>query len=287
MRKQKNRDRRKTENPGTAKHSYAREDSVFSGLGIMIRLAHPKVPGGGNLYFTRQHLKPLLYRVPFATLLFLLVTSDTYFPYIVQGSIGPSMLPTIQYIGDLWLIETWAWRRLFGLQVDLSIGDVVIWNDPTTQRVSCKRIIGLGGDTVKRFGQYVHLYRDREDFGIAIPADVKSQKISSNWDFAQNTEGENIDRTISIPPGHVWMEGDCPPFSLDSRHYGFIPEGWIIGRLLYRVWPLVKTDENGKNIPSRVAQQRPIPFSSKYDYLGWRFNFHKVPKQSKGDTPPS
>mmetsp|Transcript_20106 Transcript_20106/g.49356 ORF Transcript_20106/g.49356 Transcript_20106/m.49356 type:complete len:283 (+) Transcript_20106:123-971(+) len=238
MRKQKNRERRQTVNPNAnTKHTFAKEESLFSALVNRIRFAHPKVPAGGNLYFTRQHLKPLLYRVPFATILFLLVTNDEYFPYIIQGSIGPSMLPTIQYIGDLWLIETWAWHRLSGLQVDLSVGDVVVWKDPTTQRVS------------------------------------------------ENSEGNNIDRTVIIPPDHVWVEGDCPPFSLDSRHYGFIPKDWIKGRLLYRVWPLLKTDEEDNQIPFRVTQQRPIPFSSIDDYLGWRFNFHKVSKkQSKGDA---
>jgi len=286
MRKQKNRERRQTVNPNAnTKHTFAKEESLFSALVNRIRFAHPKVPAGGNLYFTRQHLKPLLYRVPFATILFLLVTNDEYFPYIIQGSIGPSMLPTIQYIGDLWLIETWAWHRLSGLQVDLSVGDVVVWKDPTTQRVSCKRIIGLEGDMVKRFGQYVHLYKDREDLGIGAPKPLKTQKISSDWDSPENSEGNNIDRTVIIPPDHVWVEGDCPPFSLDSRHYGFIPKDWIKGRLLYRVWPLLKTDEEDNQIPFRVTQQRPIPFSSIDDYLGWRFNFHKVSKkQSKGDA---
>lgn len=287
MRKQKNRDRRQAGNSkANANHTFANEESVFNRrlVNKILSFIHPKVPSGGNVDFTRQHLKPLLYRVPFATVLFLLVTNDEHFPYRIQGSIGPSMIPTIHYIGDLWLIETWAWNRLFGQHVDLAVGDVIIWKDPNTQTLSCKRLIGLEGDTVKRFGQYVHLYKDREDLGIAVPTDLESRNISFDWDLVEESKGKNIYRTVVIPPGHVWVEGDCPPFSLDSRHYGSIPKDWIKGRLLYRIWPLLKADENESQIPFRVTQKRPTPFPSIDDYFGWRFNFHKVPKKPKGDA---
>jgi signal peptidase I len=49
------------------------------------------------------------YQLPFFLALCYLLTNDDISPYVVQGSIGPSMLPTIQFIGDLWLVETWAW----------------------------------------------------------------------------------------------------------------------------------------------------------------------------------
>ena len=190
---------------------------------------------------------------------------------------GPSCscLPTIQFIGDLWLIETWAWHRLLGFEIPLQIGDVIIWKDPTTQRVSCKRIIGIEGDVVERFGEYVQLYKDRKDLGIILPSDAEARNLNLNWD-GNDGKARTISETTVVPNGHVWIEGDCPPFSLDSRHFGPISTSWIRGRLLYRVWPMQREDEDGNLIPLQVSRKRPLPFPSIESYLGKRFNFYRI-----------
>ncbi|KAL7428915.1 hypothetical protein ACHAXH_001458, partial [Discostella pseudostelligera] len=43
---------------------------------------------------------------------------------------------------------------------------------------------------------------------------------------------------IQVPPNHVWLEGDNPMHSTDSRHYGPIPESALRGRIIRRIWPL-------------------------------------------------
>jgi len=40
-----------------------------------------------------------------------------------------------------------------------------------------------------------------------------------------------------VPPGHVWLEGDNPQTSVDSRDYGPVPGGLLWGRVMARVWP--------------------------------------------------
>eukprot|EP00644_Phytophthora_capsici_P017796 jgi/Phyca11/576993/estExt2_Genewise1.C_PHYCAscaffold_1000039 len=35
---------------------------------------------------------------------------------------------------------------------------------------------------------------------------------------------------ITIPKGHVWVEGDNPTCSVDSRHFGAVPAALLIGR---------------------------------------------------------
>ena len=37
--------------------------------------------------------------------------------------------------------------------------------------------------------------------------------------------------------GAVYMLGDCPPRSVDSRSWGSLPIDNIVGRPLFRVWP--------------------------------------------------
>jgi len=43
---------------------------------------------------------------------------------------------------------------------------------------------------------------------------------------------------LVIPDGHIWVEGDNPWNSSDSRNYGAIPASLIMGRVLLRLWPL-------------------------------------------------
>jgi len=41
-----------------------------------------------------------------------------------------------------------------------------------------------------------------------------------------------------VPPHHVWLQGDNPRNSNDSRLYGAVPEALIHGRVFFRIWPL-------------------------------------------------
>jgi len=43
---------------------------------------------------------------------------------------------------------------------------------------------------------------------------------------------------IVVPDGHLWVEGDNPSNSADSRQYGAVPAGLVLGRVVARIWPL-------------------------------------------------
>jgi len=57
-------------------------------------------------------------------------------------------------------------------------------------------------------------------------------------------EGEYTKKTFAhyvkpwIPRGHVWIEGDNKPMSLDSRDYGPVSKGLIQGKVICKFWPL-------------------------------------------------
>jgi hypothetical protein len=42
---------------------------------------------------------------------------------------------------------------------------------------------------------------------------------------------------LTVPPGHVWVQGDNLAVSRDSREYGPVPLGTVRGRVLCTVWP--------------------------------------------------
>lgn len=235
-------------------------------------------------------------------------------PYVVRASIGPSMLPTIQFVGDVWLVETGAWRkawqRLWGTSLQPSqqqgdpstptsvdtipssyqVGDLVLWKDPKTERLSCKRIVGLGGDRVKTYGEYVDLYKYRTDLGIVWPSDAPERGLQSKESFLQEVRHvKEIDReqaihqTMVVPPSHVWVEGDCPLFSVDSRHYGPIPASTLEGRLVMRLWPWsrpeMQYDKHNSYVSSCwISRTRPVPYATEDAYLGGKFGFDRVPR---------
>jgi len=43
---------------------------------------------------------------------------------------------------------------------------------------------------------------------------------------------------VYVPKGYVWVEGDNPLYSIDSRHYGPLPLSNVRGRVVYRMWPM-------------------------------------------------
>ena len=193
-------------------------------------------------------------------------------PFELVGIRGPSMIPTMAADGsDLWLCRTYAswWRRYWDDSDNLLVsiilprfkrGDIVGFAHPDSPNsaISCKRIVGLPGDRVQRYGQYVHLFLDQdpEAWGISWPIteDPNHAWINiqgASWDTAaspdsdsaittkalQNPKAEAI-RTVVVPDGHVWIESDCPALGLDSRQFGPIPITWIRTRVVAKIWPL-------------------------------------------------
>src|SRR3954453_14518020 len=47
----------------------------------------------------------------------------------------------------------------------------------------------------------------------------------------------SVKRVIRVQPDGVWLEGDNPFGSTDSRDLGAVPADDIVGRVLVRLWP--------------------------------------------------
>lgn len=329
-RKERNKAKRKkrASNPDPASDSNfgnnfwdkVRENGIASAFSKSRRLQNlfesfiPRLPGR-NVSFTHSSLWIALgMRLPLVVALSYLLTNEDTSPYVIQGSLGPSMLPTIQFAGDIWLIQTgaWgrAWRCILGQVYENSpsvsslyqVGDIVIWENPKTKKRSCKRIIGLEGDTVHRSGEHNNMYKYRSDFGIIWPRNEDETKdkvfgaysAQNNDDASQHNENEAMkfeqQDTLVVPNQCVWLEGDCPLFSMDSRQYGPIHVSNIRGKLVYRLWPWDRSDlstdkEHSYLSRCRVSKDRPIPYPTIEAYLGKRFNFYRVPSSTTEVAP--
>ncbi|EGZ13275.1 hypothetical protein PHYSODRAFT_514747 [Phytophthora sojae] len=60
--------------------------------------------------------------------------------------------------------------------------------------------------------------------------DVEGDVVELQPRFDKNRKGK-----ITVPKGHVWVEGDNPTCSVDSRHYGAVPVALLVGRPLFIV----------------------------------------------------
>ena len=232
-------------------------------------------------------------RFPLAIVLFGLFLWEETSPIAMVQLHGPSMLPTIAPDeSDIWIIAPMQsiWRRWFftpqykrnDLVGFTRHNDTAINNTNASQSyISCKRIIGLPGDTVQRYGQFVHLYvpQDPEDWGILWPPSIQST------DWAQSSRrrtDRRPDDTIVVPPDHVWVEGDCPGLALDSRQLGPIPMSSIRGRVVGRLWPLWRSKLDDPLYSKNFGQRpQPIPLDDNTLRL---YNVHRVPKPTSDSS---
>lgn len=124
-------------------------------------------------------------------------------------------------------------------------GDVVVFRYPVDpSQYFVKRVIGLPGDRIRlenkmvfvngsllRENYVIHSMRNlemyRDDFPLhaGMPPDVDRR-----W---RRELDRHIDRgELVVPPGEYFVMGDNRDQSLDSRYWGFVPRGNIMGRPL-------------------------------------------------------
>lgn len=162
-----------------------------------------------------------------------------------------SMVPTL-LVGDFILVNKYA----YGLRlpvVDTKIlevgaperGDVVVFRYPQDPSVDfIKRVVGLPGDRIA--------YRDKQLFvnGEAVPqshvgayGDYPIQAVQLRRERLGDSEhalivmpGRDAEPLeFSVPEGEYFVMGDNRDNSNDSREWGTVPEGNLVGRAVV-VW---------------------------------------------------
>jgi len=137
---------------------------------------------------------------------------------------------------------------------DIHRGDTVVFLspvDPGTYLV--KRVIAGPGDHIRLHQGVVYLngvrqtepyvVRDgtyspyRDEFPSVSPYDANT---APDWPkvLAQSIR----DGEVVIPPDHYFAMGDNRDNSYDSRFWGFVPKGNIVGRPLFIAWSLDQTE---------------------------------------------
>ena len=166
---------------------------------------------------------------------------------------------------------------------DVKRGDIIVFRYPVDIRQTfVKRVIGVPGDRIRvenkqliRNGvrvdepykvhktEYVDSYRDNFPSTPYMPVSDGAQEMLQN-----NTKNGEI----LVPPDCYFAMGDNRDNSLDSRFWGFVPRGNIIGKPLIIYWSYDTTTDRlagsllnvdhmidlVKNFPSKTRWRRTL-----------------------------
>lgn len=142
-----------------------------------------------------------------------------------------SMVPTLA-VGDKIIVDKIGLR--FG---EIHRGDIVIFFPPDHPLVPeeqrkvryIKRAIGLPGEMVevqKDVGVFINGHKLYEPYVRGYPHDT----LLPNYNYGPK----------EVPEGYYFLLGDNRQESRDSHIWEFCPEDNIIGRAMFRYWPLKK-----------------------------------------------
>jgi signal peptidase I len=113
-----------------------------------------------------------------------------------------------------------------------SRGDIIVFKTPPEAAQKCgeggtfvKRLIGLPGNTI------------HEDFKGFIYIDGKRLKESYVPSDTRLADTSHFDKTWHVPKGQYFFMGDNRSQSCDSREWGSVPRGNLIGKVFFVYWP--------------------------------------------------
>lgn len=152
-------------------------------------------------------------------------------PFFVEGS---SMEPTfkdseylIVYEHGYKQVQIGNWT-LLEPKKEFQRGDVVVFHPPENEKkYYIKRVIALPGESIAVIAGQVVLYTEDNPGG----------KILSEEYVSRNSSLTDMPKVL-LESDEYFVMGDNRMFSFDSRNFGPVDKGSLIGRVIVRAWPL-------------------------------------------------
>jgi signal peptidase I len=170
-----------------------------------------------------------------APIVALLLTAFVFQSYEVDG---PSMETTLENHDRLLVLKLpRTFAKIIHKDYIPNRGDIIIFNTNAVQdgtgdggeKQLIKRVIGLPGDRVVVKDGHITLFNKEH------PAGYDPDQAGAWGDVITTTTG-NVD--VIVNQDEVFVCGDNRTNSLDSRVLGAIPAKDIVGKLIFRIYPL-------------------------------------------------
>lgn len=154
-------------------------------------------------------------------------------PFFVQGS---SMEPNFDD-GEYLVISEFGLKHtqipIVNIEVNpwrnLSRQQPIVFRFPKDpSQFFIKRVIGLPGESVEIKGGKVYIYNTVHPDGYALNESAYLDAVVKTSDLPKTKVADN----------EYFVLGDNRPFSYDSRSFGPIRKTAVIGRVLFRAWPV-------------------------------------------------
>lgn len=175
-----------------------------------------------------------------------------------------SMLPSL-HIGDFILVNKYSYgirlpvinKKLIDVGAPAR-GDVAVFRFPGDESINyIKRVVGLPGDRVVYDGKKIYINGDLMK-QVGAGSYSLRQTGEPTHDIARHTENlAGVEHEILItgrpdprplqfvvPSGHYFVMGDNRDQSNDSRYWGYVPEGNLVGKafLIWFSWDMASPD---------------------------------------------
>lgn len=163
-------------------------------------------------------------------------------PFFVQGS---SMVPNF-HDGEYLIVNEFGYKKtevgaagyhLFTTDPfrELVRQEPVVFRSPQTNgQYLIKRVIGLPGETVKIERSKVMIANDIHPEGFVLD---ESEYLADTV-----VTDEHGMKTVTLGPDEYFVLGDNRTASHDSRFFGPVDKDMIIGRVLFRAWPVSEAE---------------------------------------------
>ncbi|KAI0564524.1 S26 family signal peptidase [Gracilaria domingensis] len=161
--------------------------------------------------------------------------------FVVLGLLGPTVLgiysiPTVSmepslHVGDALLVE-----KLSLHATPPHKGEIVLFTPPS--RLKNILMSSAQRQTTSRIPHRNDLFVKRV---VAVPGDVIEVRVTGVF-----VNGRRVDDNVPnsplvapriIPDGFIFVVGDNPSQSLDSRYWGLLPIDCVVGRPVARIFP--------------------------------------------------
>ena len=184
---------------------------------------------------------------------------------IPSGSMEPTLLP-----GDFILVNKFA----YGLRLPVlnskifnsgepQRGDVVVFRYPEDPSIAyIKRVVGLPGDTLEYRNKQLTINGEPMP-QVKLPAangmatngfEQRQETLGNVTHTIQVRRGEDLPWKYQVPVGYYFVMGDNRDNSKDSRFWGPLPEGNLIGKafLIWMNWDCIRFNGHCGRIGSTI-----------------------------------